>query len=46
MLWRLRLGWVAGHALLVVTYVGRRTGKRYRTVLYVQRYDRRTWRQP
>ena len=42
MLWRLRLGWVAGHALLVVMYVGRRTGKRYRTVLYVQRYDRRT----
>lgn len=41
-LWSLRLGWIAGHALLVVTHVGRRTGKRYRTVLYVQRYDRRT----
>ena len=41
-LWRLRLGWIAGHALLVVTHVGRRTGKRRRTVLYVQRYDRRT----
>ncbi len=41
-LWRIRLGWAAGHALLVLTHVGRRTGKRYRTVLYVQRYDDRT----
>lgn len=42
MLWRIRLGWLTGHAFLVVTHVGRRTGKRYRTVLYVQRYDDRT----
>lgn len=41
-LWRIRLGWLTGHAFLVVTHVGRRTGKRYRTVLYVQRYDDRT----
>lgn len=42
LLWLLRLGWVAGHSLLVLTHVGRRTGKEYRTVLYVQRYDRDT----
>ena len=41
-LWRIRLGWAAGHALLVLTHVGRRTGKRYRTVLYVQLNDDRT----
>ena len=39
MLWKFRLGWIAGHSLLVVTHVGRRTGKQHRTVLYVQRYD-------
>lgn len=42
LLWRYRLGWLAGHAFLVVTHRGRRTGKERRTVLYVQRYDRRT----
>jgi deazaflavin-dependent oxidoreductase (nitroreductase family) len=42
LLWRYRLGWVAGHALLVLTHVGRRTGKERRTVLYVQRYDRQS----
>jgi deazaflavin-dependent oxidoreductase (nitroreductase family) len=31
-----------GHALLVVTHVGRRTGRPHRTVLYVQRYDPRS----
>ena len=41
-LWRIRLGWATGHALLVLTHIGRRTGKRYRTVLYVQRYADRT----
>jgi deazaflavin-dependent oxidoreductase (nitroreductase family) len=41
-LWRIRLGWATGHALLVLTHIGRRKGKRYRTVLYVQRYDNRT----
>ena len=42
LLWRYRLGWLAGHSLLVLTHVGRRTGKQHRTVLYVQRYDRRS----
>ncbi len=41
-LWRLRLGWIAGHAFLVVTHVGRRTGRHHRIVLYVQQYDRAT----
>ncbi len=42
LLWRYRLGWIAGHSLLVLTHRGRRTGKERRTVLYVQRYDRQT----
>ena len=42
LLWRYRLGWLAGHSLLVLTHVGRRTGRRHRTVLYVQRSDRQT----
>ena len=41
-LWRIRLGWATVYALSVLTYIGRQTGKRYRTVLYVQRYDHRT----
>ena len=40
--WRIRLGWIVGHGLLVLTHVGRHTGKQYRTVLYVQRYDDRS----
>ena len=31
-----------GHGLLVLTHVGRHTGKQYRTVPYVQRYDDRS----
>jgi deazaflavin-dependent oxidoreductase (nitroreductase family) len=42
LLWRYRLGWLAGHSLLVLTHAGRRTGRQHRTVLYVQRYDRQT----
>ena len=42
LLWRIRLGWLMGHGLLVLTHVGRHTGKQYRTVLYVQRYDDRS----
>jgi deazaflavin-dependent oxidoreductase (nitroreductase family) len=30
-----------GHGLLVLSHIGRHTGKQYRTVLYVQRYDDR-----
>lgn len=41
-LFRWRLGWLFGHRLATVTHVGRRSGKTYRTVLYVQRYDRQT----
>ncbi len=40
-LWRIRLGWATGHVFLLLTHIGRHIGKRYRTVLYVQRYDRR-----
>lgn len=36
LLWRIRLGWIMGHGLLVLTHVGRHAGKQYRTVLYVQ----------
>jgi deazaflavin-dependent oxidoreductase (nitroreductase family) len=42
LLWRYRLGWLFGHSLLVLTTVGRRSGNEHRTVLYVQRYDRRS----
>ena len=42
LLWRYRLGWLAGHSLLVLTHRGRRTGRQHRSVLYVQRYDRQT----
>jgi len=39
-LYRLRLGWVVGHRFLQVTHQGRRSGRVYRTVLEVVRYDR------
>ncbi len=42
LLWRIRLGRLMGHGLLVLTHVGRHAGKQYRTVLYVQRYDDRS----
>ncbi len=41
-LWRLKLGWLAGHHFAVVTHVGRRTGRPYRTVLWVYRYEPQT----
>ena len=41
-LYRWHLGWAFGHHLATVTHVGRRSGKTYRTVLYVQRYARQT----
>ena len=41
-LYRWRLGWLFGHRLAVVIHVGRRSGRTYRTVLYVQRYDPKT----
>lgn len=35
-------GWVLGHRFVQVTHVGRRSGKTYRVVLEVIRYDRTT----
>lgn len=34
-----RLGWLLGHRFLCLTHVGRRSGRRYRTVLEVLRYE-------
>jgi deazaflavin-dependent oxidoreductase (nitroreductase family) len=39
-LYRLRLGWLFGHRLLLVHHVGRITGKRRRTVLEVAEHCR------
>ena len=38
-LYRLRLGWVFGKRFMVVTHVGRRSGKVYRSVLAVLAFD-------
>jgi len=38
-LFRLNLGWLAGHRALLLTHRGRRTGRLHRTVLEVVRYD-------
>lgn len=35
-------GWLLGHRFLQLTHVGRRSGRAYRTVLEVVRYDRGT----
>lgn len=40
-LYRLRLGWLFGHRLVLVAHRGRRSGRWYRTVLEVVEYDRR-----
>lgn len=39
-LYQLHLGWLLGHRFLQVTHRGRRSGRVYRTVLEVVRYDR------
>ena len=39
MLYRLNLGWLLGHRMLLVTHQGRRTGQIHQTVLEVVRYD-------
>lgn len=39
MLYRLRLGRVLGHRFLVIVHRGRRSGRLYRTVLEVVRWD-------
>ncbi len=40
-LYRLRLGWLLGRRFLMLAHTGRRTGRTYRTVLEVVRYDAR-----
>jgi deazaflavin-dependent oxidoreductase (nitroreductase family) len=39
LLYRLRLGWLLGKRFMQITHVGRRSGKTYRTVLAVLRFD-------
>lgn len=41
-LYRLHLGWVLGHHFLLLTHVGRTSGKPHETVLEVAHYDPRT----
>ena len=41
-LYRLRLGWVLGQRFLLLTHVGRHSGKVRRTVLAVLRFDEKT----
>jgi deazaflavin-dependent oxidoreductase (nitroreductase family) len=38
-LYRLDLGWLLGHRFLLLTHRGRKSGRVYRTVLEVVRYD-------
>ncbi|HMN62002.1 MAG TPA: nitroreductase family deazaflavin-dependent oxidoreductase, partial [Anaerolinea sp.] len=41
-LYRLGLGWMLGKRFMLLTHVGRRSGKVYRTVLAVLKYDETT----
>jgi deazaflavin-dependent oxidoreductase (nitroreductase family) len=41
-LYRLRLGWLLGKRFMQITHVGRRSGKTYRTVLAVLKFDEKT----
>ncbi len=41
-LYRLGLGWIFGHRFMMLTHVGRRSRKIYRTILAVLRYDCQT----
>lgn len=41
-LYRLRLSWLLGHRFLLLTHQGRRTGRRYRSMVEVISYDPRT----
>ena len=38
-LYRLGLGWIFGHVLLLITHHGRKSGRVYHTVVQVVRYD-------
>lgn len=42
LLYRLRLGWLLGHRFLLLTHRGRTSGRIYRAVIEVVRYDRAT----
>jgi deazaflavin-dependent oxidoreductase (nitroreductase family) len=42
LLYRMGLGWVFGHRFMLLTHVGRRSGKVRRTVLAVLRFDPQT----
>lgn len=42
LLYRLRLGWLLGKRFMLLTHVGRRSGKVRRTVLAVLRFDEQT----
>ncbi len=41
-LYRLRLGWLLGRRFMQLTHVGRRSGRTYRTVLAVLKFDGKT----
>jgi deazaflavin-dependent oxidoreductase (nitroreductase family) len=41
-LYRLRLGWLLGHRFMLITHVGRRSGKTRRTCVMVLRFDARS----
>lgn len=41
-MYRLRLGWLLGKRFMQITHVGRRSGKTYRTVLAVLKFDEKT----
>lgn len=41
-LYRLRLGWLLGHRFMLITHVGRRSGKVRRTCVMVLRFDARS----
>jgi deazaflavin-dependent oxidoreductase (nitroreductase family) len=42
LLYRLRLGWLTDHWLMIITHIGRRSGKIRRTIVYVQYYNPQT----
>jgi deazaflavin-dependent oxidoreductase (nitroreductase family) len=42
LLYRLRLGWLMGKRFMLITHVGRRSGKVRRTILAVLRFDEKT----
>lgn len=41
-LYRLRLGWLLGHRFLMLTHIGRKSGKPHHAVIEVIRYDKDT----